>query len=157
MKALALLLALLPATALADGSPVAEDAQQILHEAESHARELQRLNAADALLEIQLRIANKLRECRSTGYPCTGTELIPSRPSSVNEAVPASTRPMDLPRVIGIYQGQAQLQLDGDQRLEVRAGQRIGPWQVHAVEIDTLELTDGKGNRLRLPVERSVP
>ena len=159
MKILTLLLALLPATALADGRPAAAEAQRLLHEAESHAHQLRRLNATDALLEVQLRIANKLQECRETGYPCTGTELLPSSPAPAvsDEGAPTAPQPMALPRVIGIYQGRAQLQLDTDRRVEVRAGQHVGPWRVRAVEVDALELTDGNGNRLRLPIERTTP
>ena len=152
----ALLLAIWPAAALADGDPSEEASRRILQAAESHIHELQRLHATDALLEVQLRIAKKLRECRQTGYPCPGVELIPS-PAKEESPSPAPVRRMNLPQLIGTYQGRARLRLDGGQHVEVHAGQRLGPWRIHSVGVDSLEVLNPEGIRFRIPLERTVP
>lgn len=153
----ALLLAALSAPVLADGNPAREISRQILQEAETHAHELQRLHATDALLEVQLRIAKKLQECRQTGYPCPGAELIPPPPGEANRPSPAPARAADLPRLFNIYQEHAQLRLDNGQYVEVRAGQQLGPWQIHSIGIDSIEVQSLNGIRLRIPLERTVP
>lgn len=153
----ALPLALLSAAALADGEPAGESSRRILQEAESHVHELQRLQATDALLEIQLRIAKKLRECRQTGYPCPGTELIPSPIEQEDSPSPSPARSIELPRLVGIYQGRAQLRLDSGQHVEVQAGQRLGPWRIQSVGVDSLDVLNPEGTRLRIPVERPAP
>ncbi len=152
----AVLLAAWSATALADGGISEESSRRILQAAESHVHELQRLHATDALLEVQLRIAKKLQECRQTGYPCPGAELIPS-PAEEESSPPAPARTVDLPQLVGVYQGRAQLRLDSGQHVEVRAGQRLGPWRIHAVEVDSLEVRDPEGARLRIPLTRAMP
>jgi len=152
----ALLPAVWCAAALADGDPSEEASRRILQATESHIHELQRLHATDALLEVQLRIARKLQECRQTGYPCPGTELIPS-PAEEKSPSPSPVRTMDLPQLIGIYQGHAQLRLDSGQRVEVHAGQRLGPWRIHSVGVDSLEVLNPEGVRFRIPLERTMP
>lgn len=153
----ALLAAVLSAPVLADGGPDGEISRRILQEAETHIHELQRLHATDALLEVQLRIAKKLQECRQTGYPCPGAELIPSPPGEAGHPGPVPARTLDLPQLINIYQGRAQLRLDSGQHVEVRAGQQLGSWQIHSVGIDSLEVQGSDGMRLRIPLERTVP
>ncbi|MDE0153693.1 MAG: hypothetical protein OXN23_07590 [Gammaproteobacteria bacterium] len=153
----ALLAVALSAPVLADGDPAGEVSRRILQEAETHIHELQRLHATDALLEIQLRIAKKLQECRQTGYPCPGAELIPSPPGEVDHPDPIPARTLDLPRLINIYQGRAQLRLDSGQHIEVRSGQQLGPWQIHSVGIDSLEVQGSDGMRFRIPLEGRVP
>lgn len=152
-----LLLAILSTPVLADGDPAGETSRRILQEAKTHVHELQRLHATDALLEVQLRIAKKLQECRQTGYPCPGAELIPSPVGEADRPSPTPARTLDLPRLISIYQGQAQLRLDNGQHIEVHAGQQLGPWKIHSVGIDSLEVQDPEGLRLRLPLERTLP
>lgn len=152
----ALLLAICPAAALADGDLSEEASRRILQAAESHIHELQRLHTTDALLEVQLRIAKKLQECRQTGYPCPGTELIPS-PAEEESPSPAPVRTMDLPQLIGTYQGRAQLRLDSGQHVEVHVGQRLGPWRIHSVGVDSLEVLNPEGMRFRIPLERTAP
>lgn len=152
-----LLTAVLSAPVLADGDPAGEISRRILQEAETHVHELQRLHATDALLEVQLRIAKKLQECRQTGYPCPGAELIPLPPGEADRPGPIPARALDLPRLVKIYQGRAQLRLDSGQHVEVRAGQRLGPWQIHSVGIDALEVQGSDGMRFRIPLERIVP
>lgn len=156
MKAV-LLTAVLSAPVLADGDPAGEISRRILQEAETHVHELQRLHATDSLLEVQLRIAKKLQECRQTGYPCPGAELIPLPPGEADHLNPVPARTLDLPQLVSIYQGRAQLRLDSGQHVEVRAGQRLGPWQIHSVDIDSLEVQGSDGMRLRIPLERTVP
>ena len=151
-----LLLAAWSAAALADGDLSEEASRRILQAAESHVHELQRLHATDALLEVQLRIAKKLQECRQTGYPCPGAELIPS-PTEEESPVPAPVHTMDLPQLIGVYQGRAQLRLDSGQHVEVHAGQRLGPWRIHSVEVDSLEVLNPEGMRFRIPLDRTAP
>ncbi len=154
----ALPLAIWSAAALAGGEPPVETSRKILQDAESHAHELRRLHAADALLEIQLRIAQKLQECQRTGFPCLGAGSAPEPIQARAESPTSTPAPaMNPPRLIGVYQGRAQLRLDGGQRVEVRAGQRLGPWRIGSVEVDSLELLDAGGARLRLPVTRSAP
>ena len=153
----ALLATVLSAPVLADGDPAGEISQRILQEAETHIHELQRLHATDALLEVQLRIAKKLQECRQTGYPCPGAELIPLPPGEADRPGPIPARTLDLPRLINIYQGRAQLRLDSGQHIEVRAGQQLGPWQIHSVGIDSLEVQGSDGMRFRIPLGRTVP
>ena len=153
----ALLAAVLSAPVLADGDPAGEISQRILQEAETHIHELRRLHATDALLEVQLRIAKKLQECRQTGYPCPGAELIPLPPGETDRPGPIPARTLDLPRLINIYQGRAQLRLDSGQHIEVRAGQQLGPWQIHSVGIDSLEVQASDGMRFRIPLGRTVP
>ena len=153
----ALLTAALSAPVLADGDPGGEISRRILQEAETHVHELQRLHATDALLEVQLRIAKKLQECRQTGYPCPGTELIPLPPGEADHSGPIPARVLDLPQLVNIYQGRAQLRLDSGQHVEVRAGQQLGPWQIHSVGIDSLEVQSSDGMRLRIPLEKTVP
>ena len=153
----ALLLAVLSTPVLADGNPAGEVSRRILQEAETHVHDLQRLHATDALLEVQLRIAKKLQECRQTGYPCPGAELIPSPPGEADRPNPTPVRTMDLPRLVNIYQGRAQLRLDNGQHVEVRAGQQLGPWQIHSVGIDSLEVQGPEGIRLRIPLEKTAP
>ena len=152
----ALLLAAWSAAALADGDLSGEASRRILQAAESHVHELQRLHATDALLEVQLRIAKKLQECRQTGYPCPGVELVPS-PAEESSPSPSPARAMDLPQLVGVYQGHAQLRLDSGQHVEVHAGQWLGSWQIHSVGVDSLEVRDPEGARFRIPLERSVP
>lgn len=149
-----LLLAAWSASALADGDLSEEASRRMLQAAESHVHELQRLHATDALLEVQLRIAKKLQECRQTGYPCPGAALIPS---PAEEESPAPTRTMDLPQLVGVYQGHAQLRLDSGQHVEVQAGQRLGSWRIHAVGVDSLEVLNPEGVRLRIPLTRTMP
>ncbi len=153
----ALLAAILSAPVLADGDPAGETSRRILQEAETHVHELQRLHATDALLEVQLRIAKKLQECRQTGYPCPGAELIPLQSREADHPGPIPARTLDLPQLINIYQGRAQLRLDSGQHIEVRAGQQLGPWQIHSVGIDSLEVQGSDGMRFRIPLERTVP
>ena len=155
MKAV-LLLAAWSAAALADGDLSEEASRRILQAAESHIHELQRLHATDALLEVQLRIAKKLQECRQTGYPCSGTELIPS-PAEEQSPSPAPMRTMDLPHLVGVYQGRAQLRLDSGQHVEVHAGQRLGSWRIHSVGVDSLEVLNPEGMRFRIPLGRATP
>lgn len=152
-----LLTAALSAPALAGDDPAGDISRRILQEAETHVHELQRLHATDALLEVQLRIAKKLQECRQTGYPCPGAELIPLPPGEADRPGPIPARTLDLPRLVNIYQGRAQLHLDSGQRVEVRAGQQLGPWQIHSVGIDSLEVQSSDGMRFRIPLERTVP
>lgn len=152
-----LLAAALSAPVLADGGPAGDISRRILREAETHVHELQRLHATDALLEVQLRIAKKLQECRQTGYPCPGAELIPLPPGEADRPGPVPARTLDLPRLVNIYQGRAQLRLDSGQHIEVRAGQQLGPWQIHSVGIDSLEVQSPDGMRFRIPLERTVP
>ena len=149
-----LLLAAWSASALADGDLSEEASRGVLQAAESHVHELQRLHTTDALLEIQLRIAKKLQECRQTGYPCPGAELIPS---PAEEESLAPTRTMDLPQLVGVYQGHAQLRLDSGQHVEVQAGQRLGSWRIHAVGVDSLEVLSPEGVRFRIPLTRTTP
>lgn len=151
------LTAILSAPVLADGGPAGEVSRRILQEAEAHVHELQRLHATDALLEIQLRIAKKLQECRQTGYPCPGAELIPLPPREADHPVPVPARTLDLPRLINVYQGRAQLRLDSGQHVEVRAGQQLGAWQIRSVGIDSLEVQGSDGTRFRVPLERAAP
>ena len=153
----ALLLATWSATVLADGGSSEETSRRILQEAESHVHELQRLHATDTLLEVQLRIAKKLQECRQTGYPCLGTKLIPSMAEETDPTSPTPARTMDLPRLVGVYQGRAQLRLDSGQSVEVHAGQKLGPWQIHSVGVDSLEVLSPEGMRFRIPVEGTMP
>ena len=155
MKA-ALVLAAWSAAALADGDLSEEASRRILQAAESHVHELQRLHTTDALLEVQLRIAKKLQECRQTGYPCPGAELVPS-PAEEESPTPAPARMMDLPQLVGVYQGYAQLRLDSGQRVEVRAGQRLGSWRIHAVRVDSLEVLNPEGVQFRIPLTRTTP
>ena len=150
-----LLLMLLPATPMADGDVMTDASEQVLREAESHGRELQRLHATDALLEIQLRIAKKLQECRQTGYPCPGVELIPSISETKDTPSPASS--VDMPQLIGTYQGKARLRLDNGRQIEVRAGQRLGRWRIHAVGTDALDVQDPNGGLFRIPIEANTP
>lgn len=153
-----LLTAVLSAPALADGDPAEEISRRILQEAETHVHELQRLHATDALLEVQLRIAKKLQECRQTGYPCPGAELIPLPPGEeADRPNPVPARTLNLPQLVNIYQGRAQLRLDSGQHVEVRAGQQIGPWQIHSIGVDSLEVQSPDGMRLRVPLERTGP
>lgn len=151
-----LLLAAWSAAALADGDLSEEASRRILQAAESHVHELQRLHATDALLEVQLRIAKKLQECRKTGYPCPGAELIPS-PAEEESPSPAPARMMDLPQLVGVYQGRAQLRLDSGQHVEVHAGQRLGSWRIHSVGVDSLEVLNPEGMRLRIPLGGATP
>ena len=151
-----LLLAVWSTAALADGDLSEEASRRILQAAESHVHELQRLHATDALLEVQLRIAKKLQECRQTGYPCPGAELIPS-PAEEESPAPAPTRMVDLPQLVGVYQGRAQLRLDSGQHVEVRAGQRLGSWRIHAVGVDSLDVLNSEGARFRIPLTRATP
>lgn len=153
----ALLATVLSAPVLADGDPAGEISRRILQEAETHVHELRRLHATDALLEVQLRIAKKLQECRQTGYPCPGAELIPLPPRETDHPGPVSARTLDLPQLINIYQGRAQLRLDNGQHVEVRTGQQLGPWQIHSVGVDSLEVQSFDGMRFRIPLERTVP
>jgi len=153
----ALLAVVLSAPVLADGDPAGEISQRILQEAETHVHELQRLHATDALLEVQLRIAKKLQECRQTGYPCPGAELIPLPPGEADHPGSIPARTLDLPRLVNVYQGRAQLRLDSGQHIEVRAGQQLGPWQIHSVGIDSLEVQSSDGMRLRIPLEKTMP
>ena len=152
----ALLLATWSAAALADGDLSEEASRRILQAAESHVHELQRLHATDALLEVQLRIAKKLQECRQTGYPCPGAELIPS-PSEEKSPAPTPVHTMDLPQLISVYQGRAQLRLDSGQHVEVHAGQRLGFWRIHSVGIDSLEVLNPEGMQFRIPLSRATP
>ncbi|MCY4610782.1 MAG: hypothetical protein OXC38_03650 [Gammaproteobacteria bacterium] len=152
----ALLLAIWPAAALADGGLPEEASRRILQAAESHIHELQRLHTTDALLEVQLRIAKKLQECRQTGYPCPGAELIPA-PTEEESPAPAPVRTLDLPQLIATYQGRARLRLDSGQHVEVHAGQRLGPWRIHSVGVDSLEVLNPEGMRFRVPLERTTP
>ena len=117
-------------------------------------RELQRLNAADASLEVQLRIAKKLQECQQTGYPCTVPGLAPHRPAHEADAAPApAPAPLfDMPQLIGTYQGRARLQLGDGRQLEARPGQHVGPWLIRAVGIDSMQLQTPQGERLDVPV-----
>ena len=157
MKRFCLLLAL-SAPAYADGLPPQERSRQILQEAESYSHELQRLQSADSLLDIQLRIAKKLQECRKTGYPCQGAEMIAlprseaERPAAAPTPTPAPAQ--TLPRLIGVYQGHARLRLEGGQSVEVQPGQTLGVWRIDAIGIDSLELRTPQGRRIRLPLER---
>ena len=153
----ALLLAVLSAPALADGDPAGEISRRILQEAETHVHELQRLHATDALLEVQLRIAKKLQECRQAGYPCPGAELIPSPPGEADRPDTTPARTLDLPRLVNIYQGRAQLRLGNGQHVEVRAGQQLGPWEIQSIGIDSLEVQGPEGTRVRVPLERAAP
>lgn len=150
------LLAVWSAAALADGNLSEEASRRILQTAESHVHELQRLHATDALLEVQLRIAKKLQECRQTGYPCPGTELIPS-PAEEESPSPTPAQRMDLPQLVGVYQGRAQLRFDSGQHVEVHAGQRLGPWRIHSVEVDSLEVLNPEGMRFRIPLSKAMP
>ncbi len=151
MKALYLML--LPAAIQADGG-LSDAAQEILEETEAHVRELQRLNAADASLEVQLRIARKLQECQQTGYPCTAPGLAPAMPAHEADAAPRPTpAPLfDMPKLIGTYQGRARLQLSDGRHLEALPGQHVGPWLIRAVGIDSMQVQTPQGNRLRVPV-----
>ncbi len=150
LAAAALLLAAPPA--LADGA--APDPERALREAESYVHELRRLHEADALLEVQLRIAKKLSECRDAGYPCPGLErMAPERRAARDPADPPPAAAFGTPRPVGIYQGRAQLRLDDGRRVEARPGQRFGRWRVRAVEVDAVQLEAEDGGVLRLPVE----
>ena len=151
------LLILWSTAALAGGDPSEETSRRILQEAESHVHELQRLHATDALLEVQLRIARKLQECRQTGYPCPGAELVPSPAEAADPSAPAPVRAVELPQLVGVYQGRAQLRLDSGQRVEIRAGQRLGPWRIRSVGVDSLEVLNPEGMRFRIPLERAGP
>lgn len=139
--------------ALADG--VGPDPGRALREAESYVRELRRLHEADALLEVQLRIAKKLSECRQTGYPCPGLDrLAPERRAGGDPAdPPPPAETFGTPRPVGVYQGRAQLRLDDGRRVEARPGQQLGRWRVRTVEVDAVQLETEDGRVLRLPVE----
>ena len=153
MKTAPLLLLLLSAAVQADGGPSGA-AQKMLEETESHVRELQRLNAADASLEVQLRIARKLQECRQTGYPCTAPGLAPVLPAHDADAPPrpAPAPLLDLPKLLGIYQGRARLQLGDGRQLEARPGQHVGPWLIRAVGVDSMQVQSPQGEPLDVPI-----
>lgn len=153
MRAAAACALLAAPLALADG--VGPDPGLALREAESYVRELRRLHEADALLEVQLRIAKKLSECRQTGYPCPGLDrLAPERHAAGDPADPLpATETFGTPRPVGVYQGRAQLRLDDGRRVEARPGQQLGRWRVRAVEVDAVQLETEDGSVLRLPVE----
>ena len=152
MRAAAACALLAARLALADGVP---DPGLALREAESYVRELRRLHEADALLEVQLRIAKKLSECRQTGYPCPGLDrLAPERRAARDPAEPPPPAgAFGTPRPVAVYQGRAQLRLDDGRRVEARPGQRLGRWRVRAVEVDAVLLETEDGRVLRLPVE----
>ena len=156
MRAVLLLAAWSAAALAADGDRSEEASRRILQAAESHVHELQRLHATDALLEVQLRIAKKLQECRQTGYPCPGVGPVPS-PAEESPPAPAPVRAMDLPQLVGVYQGHARLRLDSGRHVEVRAGQRLGRWRIHSVGVDSLEMLNPEGMRFRLSLERAAP
>ena len=152
----ALLLALWSTTALADGDSSEEASRKILQAAEFHIQELRRLHATDALLEVQLRIARKLQECQQTGYPCLGAEPLPPSTEGTSPS-PAPARAPDLPQLVGVYQGRARLRLDGGRHVEAQAGQRLGPWRILSVEVDSIEMTDPEGMRFRIPLQKPAP
>ena len=139
--------------ALADGD--GPESARALREAESYVHELRRLHEADALLEVQLRIAKKLSECRDTGYPCPGLDrLAPARHAAGDPADPLpAPETFGTPRPVGVYQGRAQLRLDDGRRVEARPGQQLGRWRVRTVEVDAVQLEAEDGSLLRLPVE----
>ena len=139
-------LALVPMAAQTGGSLPEPEA---LRHAESYMRELQRLNQADSLLQIQLNIAKKLSECQQTGYSCQGLDMLPSAPASSA----ASSDMFSTPQLIGLYQGRAQLMLEPGRRIEVRDGQKFGPWQVHAIKIDSIQLRRKDGPLINLPIQ----
>ena len=153
MRAAAAAILLAAPPALADGAGA--DPERALREAESYVHELRRLHEADALLEVQLRIAKKLSECRQTGYPCPGLDrLAPERHATGDPADPLPTpETFGTPRPVGVYQGRAQLRLDDGRRVEARPGQQLGRWRVRAVEVDAVQLETEDGSVLRLPVE----
>ncbi len=147
-------LILLATQAFADGMPEDADAKaaRILHEAESHIRELQRLNEADTLLGVQLKIAKKLMECRKTGYPCTGLEF--AQPALQNPPDDPSLLPaFELPQLISTYQGRARVRLADGRELEIKAGAQLGPWKIERVSVDSLLLKNPAGDQLSLPIE----
>ena len=153
MRTLAFAL-LLAASAAQAGAPEAAPAGAA---ADAYLRELQRLHEADSLLELQLRIANKLAECRKTGYPCAGLERLapgadaaPDAPGSAPVAG-AWSAPPPL-RVVGVYRDRARLRLDDGREIELQAGQRLGLWRLVRVLMDAVVLEDERGGRWRLPV-----
>ena len=139
--------------ALADGD--GPESARALREAESYVHELRRLHEADALLEVQLRIAKKLSECRDTGYPCPGLDrLAPARHAAGDPADPLpAPETFGTPRPVGVYQGRAQLRLGDGRRVEAHPGQQLGRWRVRTVEVDAVQLEAEDGSLLRLPVE----
>ena len=153
MRAAAAAVLLAAPLALADGAGA--DPEQALREAESYVHELRRLHEADALLEVQLRIAKKLSECRQTGYPCPGLDrLAPERRAARDPAdPPPPAGAFGTQRPVAVYQGRAQLRLDDGRRIEARSGQRLGRWRVRGVEVDAVLLEAADGRVLRLPVE----
>ena len=148
-----ILLFCLAGSAIADGEPENLNAARILHEAEEHLRKLQRLNETDALLEVQLKIAKKLRECQQTGYPCTGLKLpgnTVAPPSQTDVSLPAFT----LPQLLATYQGRAQVRTSDGNLLEIQPGTQIGPWKVRQIAIDFISLENAAGELLYLGLER---
>lgn len=139
--------------ALADG--IGPEPGRALREAENYVHELRRLHEADALLEVQLRIAKKLSECRDAGYPCPGLDrLAPERRAGRDPADPLpAPETFGTPRPVGVYQGRAQLRLDDGRRVEAQPGQQLGRWRVRTVDVDAVQLEAADGRVLRLPVE----
>ncbi len=130
---------------------------QALQEAEDHIRELQRLHATDALLEVQLRIAKKMRACQDTGYPCPAATLAPTPTLPIpTPKAPVSEPAFPVAQLLATYQGRAHLRLDDGQHIEVQAGQRLGFWKVHKVDLDFVQLQDAQGRMLRIPVQAST-
>ena len=151
MRAAAAAALLAAPLALADGA----DPERALREAESYVHELRRLHEADALLEVQLRIAKKLSECRQTGYPCPGLDRLAPEDRAARDPTdpPPPAGAFGTPRPVAVYQGRAQLRLDDGRRVEARPGQRLGRWRVRGVEVDAVLLEAEDGRVLRLPVE----
>ncbi len=153
MRTALTLLLLLAGSALANGLPKQPDAARILHEAEAHLRKLQRLNEADTLLDVQLKIAKKLAECQQTGYSCATLE----GPHTAPETAPntsAATSPYALPQLLATYQGRAQIRTSDGRLLEIQPGTQLGPWTVRQIAVDFISLRNTAGEQLRLPLER---
>lgn len=120
---------------------------------DAYLEELQRLHEVDSLLELQLRIANKLVECRDTGFPCGDTEHRAARETDESQHQASARLPIAAPQVLAVYRDRARFRLDDTRTVEVRTGETFGTWRLIAVNVDTVVLADEHGRAWHVPVQ----
>ena len=132
---------------------------------------LKHLENMRSAVERELSIVRLMSECERLGSSCTGKGIarkivIPGKPGDEEEAPlpsppsspPSSSPPLpeaELPEVVAVYHGTASL-LYRQRYVEVRRGERFGPFTVRAVGIDGVRL-DGPRGRVFLSPRWSAP